>query len=417
MSDHLNQTCVIIGASHAGVNAAFALRKEGWSGPITLIDADPHLPYHRPPLSKAYLTSDDDINSHLLKPISSYQQNDIELKLGVAVEELDAKTNTLLLANGEQLTFGKLIIATGAHAFVPPIAGLADAKNVFTLRNAEDVNRIRETYRNLAEQQRQRVAVIGGGYIGLETAASLRKMGADVTVIERESRILARVTTAQMSKFFTDLHQQRGVDIATDKQVDAISVSDSGYVLRCADATEIQCDMVIIGVGVSVNTKLAAQAELMLENGIAVNAYGQTSNPAIYAIGDCSYHHNPHYDRKLRLESVQNAVDQAKVAAAHLCGKPQTYDAIPWFWSDQYDVKLQMVGLSDDHDEAITRQEIEPNKFSVWYFKQHELVAVDAVNQAKAYVLGTKLIKTRQAVNKAHVADTSIELKLANLID
>jgi 3-phenylpropionate/trans-cinnamate dioxygenase ferredoxin reductase subunit len=260
--------------------------------------------------------------------------------------------------------------------------------------------------------------IIGGGYIGLETAASLRQLGAEVKVLEREERRLGRVTSPAIADFFYRLHTDKGVDIQTQKEVVGIRKKNSGLVVRCADETEYPAGMVISGVGIRVNTRLAEEAGLEIEDGIRVDDQTRSSDPHIFAIGDCTRHYHAHYDRWLRLESVQNAVDQARVAAAVICGQDVHYSSIPWFWSDQFDVKLQMVGLSAGHNETIIRKKQgAPSSFSVWYFKGEELLAVDAVNNAKAYILGGKCIRGGKKIAKQALADPSLPLKPANILE
>lgn len=409
---NIKQTCVVIGASHAGVNFAFSLRKEGWDGDILLFDVDPTLPYHRPPLSKAYLTSSDAIEKNLLKSAESYEKQEITLNLGVQVNAINPSDKTIHYGDNQTQAYDKLVIATGARPFIPPISGLENANNLYPLRTANDVTNIREAVNNGAK----RVVVIGGGYIGLETAASLKKLGCSVTVLEREERILARVTAPIMSEFFQKLHSDNGVDVLTGKNVATIETHDNVNQVICADGDTFTADLIIVGVGIRVNSELAADAGVALDNGIKVDHSAKTSVDNIYAIGDCAYHHNPRYNRFIRLESVQNAVDQAKVAAAAICDKAPVYDTIPWFWSDQYDIKLQMVGLSQGYNKTLVREEPEENKFSVWYFKDDELLAVDAINNAKAYVVGTKFIKGKNIVDQAKLVDPNVEFKPANLL-
>ncbi|TYK67240.1 NAD(P)/FAD-dependent oxidoreductase [Colwellia echini] len=412
MSLSESSTCIIIGASHGGVTAAFAVRKEGWQGDIVVIDSDPTLPYHRPPLSKAYLTSDDSNHSLSLKPAASYEKNNITLLLGKRVDSIKRENNSVILDNGEVLHYKKIIIATGARPFIPPIQGIAQAANVFCLRTHDDVEKIRSAF---STSDKKRVVIIGGGYIGLETAASLKKLGGHVTVLEREPKLLARVTSPEMSAYFQQLHTSNGVIINTSKNVQSIESLGTSNLVHCDDDSNYPADIIIVGVGVRVNQELAEQAGLAVDigliKGVVVNEQCQTNDANIYAIGDCAYHHNPYYDRWLRLESVQNAVDQGKVAAASLCDKPACYSAIPWFWSDQFDVKLQMVGLATGYDNFVIRKEIDDeNKFSVWYFLQDRLLAVDAINHAKAYVLGTKCLKVNANINKEVLADNTVEL-------
>lgn len=417
MSLSNNSACIIIGASHGGVTAAFALRKEGWQGDIVVIDSDPTLPYHRPPLSKAYLTSEDNNHSLALKPEASYEKNNITLLLGKRVDSIDRGSNSVVLDNCKTLSYKKLIISTGARPFIPPIKGLDQTSNVFSLRTHSDVEKIRSAF---IASDKKRVVIIGGGYIGLETAASLKKLGGNVTVLERESKLLARVTSPEMSEYFQQLHTNNGVTINTSKNVQSIESMNELQFVNCDDDSQYPADIIIVGVGVRVNQELAEQAGLSVDigliKGVVVNEQCQTSDKDIYAIGDCSYHHNQYYNRWLRLESVQNAVDQAKVTAAVICEKPASYSAIPWFWSDQFDVKLQIVGLATDYDNFVIRKEInDENKFSVWYFLKDRLLAVDAINHAKAYVLGTKFLKASANINKRQLADNTVELSQDNM--
>ncbi|NIJ45632.1 3-phenylpropionate/trans-cinnamate dioxygenase ferredoxin reductase subunit [Wenyingzhuangia heitensis] len=407
-----NKTCVVIGASHGGVNFGTALRKEGWEGKIILIDKDPEIPYHRPPLSKAYLTSPLGIEAYQLKSKESYVKDSIQLKLGVSVNSIDKEKQELTLSDGSVQSYDILVMATGARPIIPPIKGIKTATNLYPLRTAKDVENIQTALLNASTKD---VVVIGGGYIGLETAASLKKMGAEVTVLEREERILARVTAPEMSTFFEELHSSNNVSVLTTKNVVAIETENGINTVVCADGTSYKASVIVVGVGILVNTELASSIGLTLENGIKVDETAKTSNATIYAIGDCSYHFNPHYNRYIRLESVQNAVDQAKVAAAAICGKKTVYNTIPWFWSDQYNVKLQMVGLSQGYNQVLMRKE-EDLKFSIWYFKDETLLAVDAVNNAKAYVVGTKFIKENATIDKEKLVDTSVVFKPAELL-
>lgn len=405
----LEQTCIIIGASHGGVNLAFALRKEGFEGKIQLFDADPTLPYHRPPLSKAYLTNDDAIEKNALRSAISYEKSDIELNLDAKVTSVSNDEKTITTHNGEVHRFDFLVLATGARPFIPPINGLEQANRLFPLRTAMDVSAIKVA---ASDDSVKKAVIIGGGYIGLETAASLKKLGLEVTVLEREPRVLARVTAPEMSEYFQKLHTNEGINLLVAKNVESITTNGNSNRIICSDGDTFDADLIIVGVGIRVNTELAEQLELTLENGIKVNQACQTSQPNIFAIGDCSFHHNRHYDRWLRLESVQNAVDQAKVAAKAITGKDAIYDTLPWFWSDQFSTKLQMVGLSTGYNHVVIRKELnDDDKFSTWYFKDDELLCVDTVNNAKAYVIATRLLKARAAIDKDKLADGHIELK------
>lgn len=407
-------TCIIVGASHAGVNAAFFLRNEGWTGKILLIDTDKNLPYHKPPLSKKALTCAASEQNAYLKPESSYAAANIELLMSAQVTSLNASTGKLNVVdqNGNYtFEYDKLILATGARAFIPPIKGLSESPGIFTMRNMDDVNSIKNY---IAEKNVKNAAIIGGGYIGLETAASLKGLGLDVTVIEREERLLARVTAPVMSEFFQKLHEQKGVKILTNQEV--MSVSHDGERLRliCTNGTSIETDMIIVGVGIKVNSELALEAGLDLDkdNAISVDEYNRTSSKNIYAIGDCAHFKHQMFEQKIRLESVQNAVDQARLVAKNICGQSVVNTAVPWFWSDQYDYKLQMVGLSIGHTELVVRHEPEVEdsdltSFSVWYFKGDTLLSVDAVNNTKAYVIGTKAIQAAKSINRDSLINTS----------
>jgi len=404
--------CVVVGASHAGVNFAFSLRREGWEGSIILIDSDPHLPYHRPPLSKDFLTEDSEIETYELRSEDSYKNENIELCLGIKVTQLDRNNKQVILSDGSTQKYDYLVLATGVRPYIPPIEGLENAHNLHVIRSARDAITIRQKVKSLEHKS---IVIIGGGYIGLETAASLQKMGCKVTILEREERILSRVTTPFISKFISDTHETNGVTIYCNKTVVSVQKIYNANLIICSDNSLYKSDILIVGAGVIVNSEIAVDAELEIENGIKVDANSQTNDKNIYAIGDCTYHYNPHYNRHIRLECVQNAVDQAKVAAAAICNRPSAYNSIPWFWSDQYDLKLQMVGLTQGYTEYIVRTENE-NSLSVWYFNDDELLAVDAINYPKAYVLGMKFIKSKARLDKVKLGSIDTPFKPAELL-
>lgn len=410
----VNKICVVIGASHAGVNFAFTLRREGWEGEIILFDSDPEFPYHRPPLSKAYLLANDDSELDLLFPKENYEEDKITLQLGKTIASINRESKTITPSDGTNQHYDTLVLATGARPLIPPIEGINTAKNLFPMRTIADAKQIGAAVNSSG---RKRVVIIGGGYIGLETAASLKKLGAEVTVLEREERVLERVTAPEMSVFFQKLHQDNDVNLLTKKNVTAIETLDDGNNIQCDDGSTYQADVIVVGVGIRVNAELAESAGLEIQNGIKVDVSARTNDAHIYAIGDCTYHHNPHYNQYIRLESVQNAVAQAKIAASAICGNDVSYDSIPWFWSDQFDIKLQMVGLSSGYDKVIERIEENNEKCrSVWYFIGDELLAVDAVNNGKAYILGGRFIKNRQKLDKIKLADPSIPIKPASFL-
>ncbi|MEM1107847.1 MAG: FAD/NAD(P)-binding oxidoreductase [Planctomycetota bacterium] len=410
MSDPLHTSpdsrCVIIGASHGGIGVAFAMRQFGWKGHISVYDALESFPHQKPPLSKDFLLGKSPEAMLRLRAEKLFEKARVDLNLGQRVEGIDASSKTLTVS-GEQIAYDKLIIATGADAFDPPFPGVDNATNLFTMRHLPDAEKLKACVDGfIAADTKPKAVIIGAGYIGLEAAASLTKLGASVTVLERESRVLQRVTAPEMSKFFTEAHEAHGVNILTATSVSSIEQEGETQYVCCDNGERFEADLILVGVGVRVNQKLAEQAGLEAGNGIAVNGQCQTSDPDIYAIGDCSEHYSPLYDRRLRLESVQNATDQANVAAMHLCGREAEYNAVPWFWSDQYDLKLQIAGLLTGYTDVVVRQdESNPKSISVWYFDNERLLSVDAVNQPKSYNTGLKLITAKTKVDKQALAD------------
>ena len=402
------EICIVIGASHAGVNFAFSLRKKGWKGEITLYDSESLFPYQKPSLSKSYLINEN-LEQNFIKPLEAFIKENIFLELGKVVSSINKSERTIILENGTTRPYDKLVLATGARPLIPQKLRTDYSNNVFTLRTAEDVMNIKNAFHKSKEK---RVLVIGGGYIGLEIAASLVKLDARITLLERENRVLSRVTVPEISEYFTKIHHQHGVKILTKKNVTYIKSRSEYNTILCDDGSSFDADIVILSLGILINKELAEQANLDVDNGIKVNSFAQTTNEDIYAIGDCTNHFNPHYQQNIRLESIQNAIDQGKVAAAHICGENIIYDTIPWFWSDQYDIKLQIVGLSYGFDEALVRNESKVQKsYSIWYFKGKELLAVDAINNPIAYVLGTKFIREKILIKKEILMDKSIPLK------
>jgi 3-phenylpropionate/trans-cinnamate dioxygenase ferredoxin reductase subunit len=373
---------VVIGASHAGSQLALHLRKCGWEGEIVLVGAEAHLPYHRPPLSKAVMSGDKTAEQILLRPEAMYEKQNITLKLGSHVDSIDPDTKVVTFGDGSKLDYEKLAVCTGARPIKLPLGdGLA---GVHYLRTLDDVLAIKSEL-----EQVNRVVVVGGGYIGLEAAAVLAKFGKHVTVLEREPRLLQRVTGEVMSDYFRALHQYHGVDVVTGCEVTAINGEGRVSDVNTASGESYAADMVIVGVGVVPETALAEQAGLKLENGIAVDAHARTSDADIFAAGDCSSHPSGLYQRRIRLESVQNANDQSRVAAANMCGDEQRYAATPWFWSDQFDIKLQSAGLSDGYDETIVEGEVSPQNpsgFVVKYYRQGKLIAADCINRPKDFM-------------------------------
>ena len=396
---------VIVGASHAGVSLALQLRREGWEGPIQLVGAEKELPYHRPPLSKELLSGQKELDAIRLRPEKIYADNDIELLLGTTALKIDKEQRSLHLHDGRVLQYENLALCTGAKVRQLPLA--LDSERVLYLRTAADVAQLQA----LAQPGKHAV-IIGGGYIGLEAAAVLRKMELEVTVLEMAPRVLARVTSEVLSDYLTSLHMMHGVSIKTSTQINGIQDHEGTLQVVCNDNTEYLADFVLVGIGVSPNTTLAETAGVSLDDGIVVDEQGCTSVPHIFAAGDCTRHPNRFAGGNVRLESVQNANDQARVVAANMVGKASIYDAAPWFWSDQYDIKLQMAGLNSNYDSTVTRGDptnAENEGFCVFYLRAGELVAVDSVARPKEFMAGKQLIARGITPDKANIADEQIE--------
>jgi len=391
----VSQSCLILGAGHAGSQLALQLRKEGWTGKIVLVGDEPQLPYHRPPLSKAVLAGEKTFENVLLRPRAMYDTNQVELRIGERAVEILRDQKLLKLSTGELLTYDRLAICSGARVIRLPLG--EHLKGVFYLRNAADVVAIKAML-----EPGKKAVIIGGGYIGLEAAAVLKALGLQVTVLERTERVLQRVTSEPVSEFFSRLHQSHGVNIISGAEVSAINGAVNVESVQCADGSRFAADIVIIGIGVVPETTLAEEAGLRIDNGILVDEFAQTSDPCIYAAGDCTSHPSSLYERHIRLESVQNANDQARIAAAGICGKPASYNTVPWFWSDQYDTKLQSVGLSAGSDMLVLRGNPEDaDGFSVLYGRDGQLIAADCINRAKDFLICKRLVQEKAALNQS----------------
>jgi len=400
------KTCIIVGAGHAAAQLAPALRQEGWPGRILVIGEEEFIPYHRPPLSKAFLAGAKTLEEIYMRPARIYEKDGIEFLLKTRVASIDRGNRRLLLANGTSLAYDQLALVTGSRARRLDLPGI-ELAGIHYLRTCQDAARIKASV-----QRGNRAVIIGGGYIGLETAAVLKTSDMDVTVIEMQERVLARVTAPEMSEFFTRVHTEEGVRIVCNAGV--AGFAGNGRVERVigADGQAYAADLVIIGAGILPNIELAAAAGLTVNNGIVVDEYCRTSDADIVAAGDCTLHYNKFYDRWLRLESVQNAADQSRTAAATLCGKHIPYDTLPWFWSDQFDVKLQMTGLSQGYDEVITRGDRQHGRsFAAFYRRNGVVIAVDAINRPPEFMLGKKLITEKIIIDKNKLADTNIPMK------
>jgi 3-phenylpropionate/trans-cinnamate dioxygenase ferredoxin reductase component len=397
---------VIVGAGHAGGSAAAFLRQYGHEGPIVLIGEEPLLPYQRPPLSKAWLKGEADADSLALKPQDWYAQANVALRLQGVATSLNRGDRTVSLASGEVISYDFLILATGARARELPIPG-ADLSGVLALRTAADAESLKA-----ALGPGKRLAVVGGGYVGLEAAASARALGAQATVIERESRVLARVACETLSTFFQDYHGGHGVTFELNANVEAFE-GEGGHVtgVRLKGGEVVACDAALVGVGAHPNVELAQDAGLDCTGGIVVDLEARTSDPRVFAIGDVAHRPLPLYERQFRLESVPNALEQAKQAAAAIVGRAGPSPEVPWFWSDQYDLKLQIAGLPFDADSTIVRGDVGSAKFAVFHLKGDLVQAVEAVNAPPEFMAGKQLIAKRTPVSKTRLADPAISMK------
>lgn len=377
MSEH---KVVIIGAGEAGGQTAISLRQGSYEGRIIVLGDEAYIPYERPPLSKAFLAGEAELERMYMRGPEFYPQNKIELRLNTSVKTIDRTKKRVTLINGEALAYDKLVIATGGRVRKLSCPG-AELPGVHYLRSIDDVIGYRDQLVAGAN-----LAIIGGGYIGLEVAAVVIKRGCEVTVIEALPRVLNRVVAPEMSAFYTDVHRQAGVNILTSTAVTALEGQGKIEYVVCNTGQRIAADLAIVGIGIVPNIAIAQAAGLNCDNGIVVDKFALTSDPDIYAVGDCSNHPNEILGRRLRLESVPNALAQGKAAALHILGKPEKYAEVPWFWSDQYDLKLQMTGLSEPGDTVVIRGSMPERKFSACYLRHGVFVACNAVNMAKDFL-------------------------------
>ena len=401
---------VIVGAGHGGAQAAVVLRQQGFEGTILMIGRENEPPYERPPLSKDYLAKEKPFERLYIRPPHFWGEKGIELKLGTEVTAVDPAAQIVTLSDGSTLGYGHLIWATGGDPRKLSCPG-SDLAGIHAVRTREDVDAIMEELD--APGKIGRVAVVGGGYIGLEAAAVLSKLGKPVTLLEALPRVLARVAGEELSAFYEAEHRAHGVDLRTGVGVVAIEgAGGQANGVRLADDSVINADMVIVGIGIIACVEPLIAAGATGQNGVDVDQYCRTSLPNIYAIGDCAAHANGFAEGAvIRLESVQNANDQASVAAKAICGDRHPYKATPWFWSNQYDLKLQTVGLSTNHDEAVMRGDPATRSFSIVYLKQGKVIALDCVNMVRDYAQGRKLVEQGVLLTAEQAADTSRPLK------
>jgi 3-phenylpropionate/trans-cinnamate dioxygenase ferredoxin reductase component len=406
-----SHTLLIVGAGNAGAELATSTRQLGWPGPILLLGDEEQLPYHRPPLSKAYMCGAATSESLSIRPVSAYEKAGVTLHLGARAVQIDRAGKTLRLSDGTILSYAKLALCTGGRprllsADSLPVSG--PPQNLYYLRTQADADAIRESV-----MAGTRLVIVGGGYVGLEVAASARKLGATVTVLEAQARVLARVTGPELSAFYEGVHRDAGVTIHTGVTLKHVLSTGVGAVqaVVCSDGSRIDADVVVVGVGMLPNVELAEEAGLDVDGGIVVDELSVSSDPDIVCAGDCTVHDSALYGRRIRLESVPNALEQARVAASGLCGKPIPNRAVPWFWSDQYDLKLQMVGLSAGYDTFVLRGSLLSRTFIGFYLRGGVLLAADAVNRPADFTLTKRLVGSVVGLDAKVLSDESHSLK------
>lgn len=394
---------VVIGAGQAGSSLVVKLRNLGFEGDITLFGTEPSPPYQRPPLSKKYLLGEMELERLYLKPESFYAENNIDLRTGKTVQAIDPKSKTITVSD-EIIQYDQLVLATGSSPRRLPAKIGGDLTGVYTVRDLADADAMAPEF-----VSGRHVLIIGGGYIGLEAAAVAATKGLKVTLVEMADRILQRVACPQTSDYFRDLHQSHNVNIIEGVGLDHLIGNDRVTGAKLSNGDTIDIDFAIVGVGITPDTKLAEDAGVIVENGIKTNAHGATSDPSIWAAGDCASF--PYNGEQIRLESVPNAIDQAEIIAQNIMGADKAYVAKPWFWSDQYNVKLQIAGLNSGYDEVVTRVGDKIGMMSFWYYKGEQLLAVDAMNDPRGYMIGKRIIEAGKTIDKSAVADPATDLK------
>jgi 3-phenylpropionate/trans-cinnamate dioxygenase ferredoxin reductase subunit len=401
----MSKTVIIVGAGHAAGQTAASLRQKGFDGRIIMIGDEDYVPYQRPPLSKAFLAGDMTKERLYFKPEKFWPEHDVEMRLGESAASIDREAKSVSLANGEILNYDCLVLATGGRVRELHIPG-HELKGVHYLRSIADVDAIRPAFK-----EGTRLVIVGGGYIGLEVAAVACKHGLDVTVLETESRVMNRVVATEISLFFQQIHTEEGVKLELGRRVQKICGNGKVESIACADGFTVTADICIIGIGIIPNTEIADAAGLKCSDGIVVDEYCQTSDPDIYAVGDCTKHPNALLGRHLRLESVHNAIEQGKTAAASICGQPAAYAQVPWFWSDQYDVKLQIAGLTEGYEQFVMRGDPASRSFAAFYLLDGKVLAVDAINSPREFMLGKKLVAAGAHFAPDELADMNRDFK------
>ena len=400
---------VIVGGGQAAAQAAMSLRQEGYAGEVVILTGEPHFPYQRPPLSKQFLAGEQEVERIYLRPAAFYADNHIEVLTQHRVASVNLESRSVSVAGNTSFDFSHLIFATGSR--VRQLSGFpgSELEHIAYLRTLEDAENLKA---QMHSKEHQQLVVIGGGYIGLEVAAVATQAGMSVTVVELMPRLLSRVATPHLSEFYTTLHQTHGVTLKTGVKITRITGDKhTTSMVHLDNEEQIPADIIVAGIGIVPNSELAQEAGLACANGIAVDTHCRTAHPNVFAIGDCTNHPNPYAGKNIRLESVPNAIEQARVAAANIAGKVKVYDAEPWFWSDQYDVKLQMAGFTEGADQRIPRGEMTSGAGIMFYLQQGTVTGIEAINSVRDFLNCRKLVASRVRPDPAQLADPDVPLK------
>ncbi|MDA7601247.1 FAD-dependent oxidoreductase [Gammaproteobacteria bacterium] len=395
---------VVIGSGQAAIQAVMSLKRNEFTGSIKVIGEEDHLPYQRPPLSKDFLLEEYKPERVSLKKKEFYEENGVDLILGKRAESIDTILKEITLSDENKIRYNQLIIATGSRVRKLNVPG-SDKKGIYYLRDLDDANALKQRLK-----KNKKMVIVGAGYIGLEVASVAASLGVEVTVIEMANRVMNRTVDPIISSYYQKLHESHGVKIHLDNGLKAFEGGDSVNAVLCSDGLLLEADLVVIGAGVLPNQEIAIEAGLECNNGIMVNEFGETSTAHVYACGDCTNHPNKGLNTRLRLESVHNAMEQSKTVANTIMGNKEPYDQVPWFWSDQYDHKLQLVGISGDHDEVVMRGLESEQKFLLFYLKNSELIAVNAINSSKEFLICRKLVANKVKISSDVIKDQSVNL-------
>ncbi len=400
---------VVVGGGQAGIQCIASLRKEGYSGSITLIGEENHLPYQRPPLSKGFLSGATANDRLYLKKLEFFQENSIQLNLGVTAKKIDRENCLVHLSDNKTIGYDKLVLATGSRVRKLNFPG-SNLDGINYLRGIDDATLLKDGL-----LKSKNLVIVGAGYIGLEVAAVATEFDIKITVIEMADRVMNRTVDPIISKYYEKLHTNNGIKFILNESLEKVDGNNTVEHVICSGGSSIQADILVIGAGVIPNVELAEESGLSCENGISVDQYGQTEDMKVFACGDCTNHPNEKLNRRLRLESVHNAMEQSKTVASSIMGKKTAYNQIPWFWSDQYDHKLQIVGLSGDHDEVLMRGSQEESKFMLFYLKEEEIIAIDAVNNPKEFLICRKLVENKVKISPEDILNQSKNLNDLNI--